>query len=766
MNTPGVERSASGGRAAAESSARSGGARTILRFPASDLMILLAIGAVYVGVMSYLGLLRFEDFYTANWDLGINQQLLWTGAHGHLLYESGDAEFYNTQSFLQVHSTFVAFAVVPIYALAPVPYTLFVLQSSVFVASLFPLFLLARRAIASRALIYSVIILYLASFAVLSGLLYDFHWEAFLPLEFLSFYYLVITRRYGWSLVPLIAGVCTLEVFPFLVGGVAVLLLVEDFQGSGYHLRAAARLFRVRFSIVLLVAMGLTYVALREIQYVLIPRLIGISGSASMASHAVGAPFSFAASSSTLGHSAIYWLLLLATLAFLPLLAPKYLILVLPWFVVSVFLTPLFSAGFGDQYALVATALLSVSAIHGMARLERIQFRGPFGLLRLGALVVSAAIMLSIASVYSTELLSTRAGILPLELLTLPPLAILALFCLPDRDRSPATVPTQPKSGPWTLKHARTSGVAAALVCFVAFNFLMSPLNTTNFEATPFPGYQFEFNQNPASSDMSWLTGFIPVNGVVLASDFLFPYVANDANAWAVPWYPFAPGQPPVYFPFNATVLPAFVLLDNHEWSNLPQSIESQVLNTSIYGLVGYIYVTQYPGTIYLFERGYTGSPMARFVSTPASVVYFAPTDLSLGASGLELPAVESRFGTVISSTPVSDPTYVRSCIWFGPYTTLLPGTYNVTVNLTGELLPGGNPLLPIITMNGGPWFLPSLYNFTFYRSQFSTTGWTDLTWTLRLPLPYPLMEFRGYLTYRDGSPNGEVDLNYIEVSR
>ncbi len=754
----------------------------------ADLPILIAIVSIFAAALTYLGNLRYENFFTGNWDLGINQQLLWTTAHGRLLYETGDAEFYNVRSFLQVHSTYVAFLVAPIYAAAATPTTLFALQSVIFGASIVPLYLIARQEIRSKTLLFLILGLYLISFPVLSALLYDFHWESFIPLEYLSFFYLYRSRRYAWSVVPLLFGITTLEVFPFLVGGVGLLVLVERAEAVGLRPRALLHDADTVRAIGLLLAMGVAYVALRVVEYLVIPGLAGASTSAGGVASGIGGPFAFNATLFSLGLSAIYWALLLAAFAFLPLFAPRYLILTIPWFVYSVFLTPFFASQFGNQYALVAVATLSIALVYGAAHIDRTDTGNTGRSVDIIVLATAGVVFVVSATYWSVDLLSRNLPIPLLAIVVGFPAAVLAVLILRSRGVRKRVASVESTS-PWNRRPVRTTIFAGILVGFVAFNLVMSPLNTTNFGATEYPGYLLRYTPNPASKEMGWITGQIPTNSVVLASDFLFPYVANNPNAWAMPWFPLVPGQPPLYFPFGPSNLPHYVLIDESDWSNFPCWLTSALLNSSVYGLVAYIYSTNYLGTISLYQEGYSGASQARYVDYPPTVRYYTGSNLTIGPSGHLTENASSKFGIVISSTAVSNlnltgaPTSVGdgcaalgtsststsvatvSPIWYGPYVYLPAGTYVITANLTGSLDPGGNASLSLLTLTGGPYFAPPLYEISVNAHQITSAGWTNITWTIDLSVAYPLCEFRGYLDYYNGRPNGQISLNYLEVA-
>jgi uncharacterized membrane protein len=736
--------------------------------PPRDQLALLGLAAGFVLLITYLGELRYEEFFTTNWDLGINQQLLWTTAHGRLLYETGDAEFFGVQSFLEVHPAYIAFLLVPLYAVAPYPVTLFVVQAVMFALSVVPLYLLARSQLPNPSIVVLLLALYLLSFPALSAILYDFHWEAFVPLEYLTFFYLIWTRRFALSAVPLAAGLLTLEVFPFLVGGIALLWLIDRFRVLGGRWRSMARDWDSRFAVLLLAGMAVAYLVLRVVQYDVIPAAIGAASPGNVAS-GIGQPFLPQVSSLTVGLSLTYWVLLFSALAFLPLLAPRFLVLSIPWFVYSVVLSPSFATQFGDQYAFLALAPLAVAMVFGAGRLEkkvRADDAHPFVLAL--AIVGVAGLALALAAAFWSPVLLSRSIPWPLYAVVTVPFALLTLIVIVAHRRT-----ATPRRGPeswaqlrrWRTPRVRGALLGGALATFVAFNLLMSPLNTDNFQATPYPGYWLEYSSNPMSSEMGWITNRIPSGAVLLASDYLFPYVANDQNAWAVPWYTVVPGQPPVYFPFSATNLPTYVLTNQADWFNFPSSITSRLSNSSVYGLVAFVFMKPYPGTVSLYELDYHGAPQARYISKPPPVDFFTAQNLSTGPSGRVGLGPSAKFRQIIFSQPVSDPNSITSAIWYGPYVTLPPATYVITANLSGSLAHDGNSSQPILTMNGGPFVVPPLYNISVYANQLSSTSWTNITWTLVLPVAYNLIEFRGYLTYVEGRANGHVELNYIEVA-
>jgi len=739
---------------------------TIPRLDRKDWVVLLIMLGTFIIGVTYLCNLRQANFFTTNWDLGVNQQMLWTTTHGQLLYETGDLEFYGVHSFLQVHSAYLALLIAPIYSAVPVPETLFAVQAVAFAASAVPLYFIAKPILRRRIFLYGGVVIYLINFAVLSALLYDFHWEAFIPLEFLSFFLLVQRRRFALSLVPLLAGMLTLEVFPFLAGGVVLFFVMERLSSGKWSWKRVLTDKDNRVLGGLLVLAGATYVVLRLLQYLVIPHLLGVSGSTARATSSLTSFLSFSATATTLGHTGLYWLLILACLGFLPILSPKHLILTLPWFVESTFFTPLFASQFGYQYALIAMAGVSVAFVYGLGNLESSTLASP---IRAGVALVLVAEVAGLAMFAATRegsrtLLSGAVAAPLWAALVCGPLVVLVLTWGDWRRRMRNPTARERPRLRWT-RRADAPLLVGLLAVLVVFNMAMSPLNTNNFEATSYPGYSFQWGENPVAPQMAWVTGYVPSNAVILASDNLFPYVANDPNAYAAPWFVITPSSPVPYFPFTPTNLPKFILVDTSQLPFLPAFLQQDAFNRSVYGLVAYVYATGFPGTIYLFEEGYAQPAANRDVETPLANYYFSAANLSLGPEGRIAQSPTARFGNAIVSTN-TPPHNGNNGIWYGPYVTLLPGTYHIVFNLTGVAPIATKPLLELdvgIYSTGA-----SIGNFAssvVYPGQLAPVGWTNLEYNITLDKPYPLVEFRGSLEFTGGVPDGVVTLNYIEVS-
>ena len=143
---------------------------------------------------------------------------------------------------------------------------------------------------------------------------------------------------------------------------------------------------------------------------------------------------------------------------------------------------------------------------------------------------------------------------------------------------------------------------------------------------------------------------------------------------------------------------------------------------------------------------------------------FFYSKNLAIGPSGKVIPYPDSKFGYVIESKSASSLSDNSNTIWYGPYLTLEPGHYKVTISLMGKALNKTVMPTPLLYMNSNGFGGPTYYSETVYSSQLSSTHWTNFTFFINVQKPYPLTEFRGYLVYNGLGTYGQLMLNYIEV--
>ncbi|MGI0155610.1 MAG: DUF2079 domain-containing protein, partial [Thermoplasmata archaeon] len=353
--------------------------------------------ALYFAVSVVLSWVRALDLTTTTWDLGIYQQALWSTAHGRPFWEAADAETGGYGSFLQVHSAFVLYLLVPLYAAVPSAVTLFVVQSAAVALAALPLFALGRDQTGSSRWGLAAAVVYLAWTPVLAANLYDFHVEAFLPLELFSFVLLWSRGRYLAGAAVAALACATIELAPvllffaglfFLLPGRAEWRAALARRGPAGGVRSLGRFLpaelrralhdrRVVATLALLAGTVGAYLFLLLLREQLLSAWFGFPAFPSTShGYVVGATaptLGLAGGNLFVGLSTklVAWLILLALLGFIPLLAPRALLLAAPWFVFTLFSANLDYVTIGFQYGFIVAASLLVAFTYGLVPIDR-----------------------------------------------------------------------------------------------------------------------------------------------------------------------------------------------------------------------------------------------------------------------------------------------------------------------------------------------------------------------------------------------------------
>ena len=568
--------------------------------------VLVLLCLSFTTLFSYLSLLRYQNFFTTNWDMGIAMQMLWTNTHGYLLRETADLMGYGTPSFLEIHSTYIALPLSLIYYLYPKALTIFVMQALAISLSVIPLNEISKKHVDDARVRLLIAVVYLLSFPMVSGLLYDFHWEAFIPLEFFIFFLYLSEKKFIYSAFMLVIGSLTLEVFPVLAVGVIIYFAMSEYDLNPLHVLQLLKKRDFRSYFYLLVLTVIIYFLVRVGQSIIVPLFVSNSPNVSTLGSTIASPVSsISVSFYSLGTSAIYWLLIFFSFLFIPMLKPKTLVMSLPWMFNSIILSSSFSSFFGNQYAIIAMPPIVIGFILSLAEIQK-KNSGNLNVLLMFltaiAVIMGAAFFLGNYSSYLLEPNLTLPAILLVSLLLFTLYMTFYLF----RGRKPLGKALEKRYRNWGNMGWKKI-ILPFLLALLLLNLSMSPLNAHNFQATPNPGYQFALGVNPAYVPIPNLTANLPNNASIVASDNLFPYVANDPNAYSLYWFK-ANYTNIAYFPFNASNLPEFVFVDQYQLNLLPKFLNDTIFDKSIYGIIAEIhYKKGYPGNIFLMEYQYSG---------------------------------------------------------------------------------------------------------------------------------------------------------------
>lgn len=688
--------------------------------------------AVYVVGLSIVSWMRALELQTSTWDMGIYQQALWSATHGPPFFETPDLETGGFGSFLQVHSTFSLYLLVPVYGLLPGQPVLLVTQAVVVGLAAIPLSKYASAVLGTPTAGLAVALVYLASAPILSGNLYDFHAEAFLPLEYFSFLYFWQVGRYRWGLVAVLASFLTFEIMPIVIFFTGIFFLLPDRSAIGRawagfrspgdpgrlrwllgRLSKASHDRGIRAHLALLPIGVLGYEALLGAREYLVAPLLGVAPfptGASATGYIIGttpSDLGLSLSNLPMGFSTkvLGWFLVLALLGFVPLLAPRAYVLSLPWLSFSFlsqnlnYVLPGFQYGFIEALGLLPAFVLGLIPLRGVAdRLRR----------------VWAA----------------------------------------RRARRPAASSDDGSARPIAGSGRLSALAGLLLVSLLAVNLAASPLDPALQNVGLGSAYRVSYVVPAGHAEVERLVALLPREAPVIASDTLFPLVANDENAYSFSWI----ADPYLILPYDASHLPPYVLIAEDRLGAVPDWVASRLYDSAAYGLLGVVGDTVL-GVVYLFEAGYRGpveelSPVALPPTT-----YFGKA-LGAGPSATIVPNPSGRFPEAIQGVPGD-----LGNLWNGPGVDAPSGSYRIVLHLSESayrIAPPPTASMPVVRVNGNAFGSPEWFARNLTWGELAGPGDVPVSFSVNLSAPVSWIYLRGYAL----SPNVTITIDYLEIER
>jgi uncharacterized membrane protein len=736
------------------------------------------------------------------YDLALNQQALASTVHSSAPYPFYDATTCGRTarcSLLLTHPVFLAYVVAIPYGIAPSAFTLFAIQDAALGLAALPLFAISRRVLGSDRWSLVVAAVYLAWLPSFTGI-FSFHWEAFIPLEMFSVFFLWMTRRYWLSIPIILLSFVTLEVMPVLMCFLALYFLWDYvIRVPGYLLRSLrillappghslrSRIARVivpplsivrrradlQAALALIIGSGCAYLALHEFvqqgEWLLGLPSLPAQYQIPVSRPVYSATLSWASLTNAWTAKLLFWIVMFGTLAFIPLFAPRAFLLSAPWIAYS----SITSSGFyrmGDQYAFISAAVLFVGFVYGLARLRRwaepsaaADSRSPVRTADAPPVIDALAVQPGVVT-SPTDAATESPGSVP----SAAPPRISATNPGTFNEVSapaPGASPSRKFRGRRVVRYLRTRPtrtlvLGVVLVSVLAFNIALNPLDP--YTAGAELGAPFAHQENLALGgqlsfidyrNIEHIVGLIGDQSVVAASEDLFTFVANDPNA-----FPLDGGMNYSLLPFNVTASTQFLLLNPDAGAQadiLADHMNQSFQNTSEWGIRAWI-PRSGVGTIWLLERGYSGP--IRTIGNPylSSLGLFTvgKDNLDPGPAGETVRNSTAAAGRLIR--PAANPTSgtgggrQEGVIFTGPTLNLAPGVYNITLNLAGYKSlaasePASAPVATIgvsgLTAGYDPYSGP---NLTLNHSAFARAGWNSFSFTVNLTGPVAGFEVVG----------------------
>ena len=329
--------------------------------------LLILIMVVYAVEMSHQAVLRYDTFKATAFDLGNMDQVLWNTIHGRLFQFTNQAiDWYGPPTRLAFHFEPIILPLSLLYVFHADPRILLVFQTLALASGALPVFLLTRRYLREWPILAALMAMaYLLSPALLGVNIFDFHPVA-LATPLLLYAVLALTyKRYVWFLIACVLAAACKEDVPLTIAVFGILVIWKyKLPRLGITLMIGGVLWSfLAFKVI----MPHFYPGVQANNFWYRYEALGSSPGAAIANILVH-PWILFTTFFTLDR--LYYMAgLVRSVGFLPLLAPEWLLPILPGLAINLLSTdPLLYSGV-YQYNATIIPFIMIAAIHGTRRL-------------------------------------------------------------------------------------------------------------------------------------------------------------------------------------------------------------------------------------------------------------------------------------------------------------------------------------------------------------------------------------------------------------
>jgi uncharacterized membrane protein len=329
--------------------------------------LLILVIVLYAVEMSHQVVLRYETFKATAFDLGNMDQVLWNTIHGRLFQFTNQAiDWYGPPTRLAFHFEPIILPLSLLYVFHADPRILLVFQTLALASGALPVFLLTRRYLREWPILAALMAMaYLLSPALLGVNIFDFHPVA-LATPLLLYAVLALTyKRYVWFLIACVLAAACKEDVPLTIAVFGILVIWKyKLPRLGITLMIGGVLWSfLAFKVI----MPHFYPGVQANNFWYRYEALGSSPGAAIANILVH-PWILFTTFFTLDR--LYYMAgLVRSVGFLPLLAPEWLLPILPGLAINLLSTdPLLYSGV-YQYNATIIPFIMIAAIHGTRRL-------------------------------------------------------------------------------------------------------------------------------------------------------------------------------------------------------------------------------------------------------------------------------------------------------------------------------------------------------------------------------------------------------------
>src|SRR5579864_8022479 len=329
--------------------------------------LLIVVMLVYAVEMNHQAILRYDTFKATAFDLGNMDKVLWNKIHGRLFQFTNEAiDWYGPPTRLAIHFEPIILPLSLLYVFHADPRILLVFQTLALASGALPVFLLTRRYLREWPILAALMAMaYLLSPALLGVNIFDFHPVA-LATPLLLYAVLALTyKRYVWFLIACVLAAACKEDVPLTIAVFGILVIWKyKLPRLGITLMIGGVLWSfLAFKVI----MPHFYPGVQANNFWYRYEALGSSPGAAIANILVH-PWILFTTFFTLDR--LYYMAgLVRSVGFLPLLAPEWLLPILPGLAINLLSTdPLLYSGV-YQYNATIIPFIMIAAIHGTRRL-------------------------------------------------------------------------------------------------------------------------------------------------------------------------------------------------------------------------------------------------------------------------------------------------------------------------------------------------------------------------------------------------------------
>lgn len=484
-----------------------------LRFLVSIEGLIIIFFVSFTIAFSYFSYMRYLSLTAPSFDLGVKIQSIFT-ALGGIPYSNPNyvlTGLVQFRNFNAIHFSPLIYALsFPMHFINP-PLLLFAIQWSSIAAASTLLYLLGLDFGLTKRSSFGIFLISLFYVPTLMSGLYDMHFLSLYPFATLLIYYSIKHKRWRTTAVGIALGFSLQESFMLLLPFIAAQIIIDQ--------RGLRNAFKIRnwektdylLLLISIVSVLVFFIELRYMQTLAPQRSFLITSNE-------GYGLSFTNLEMFFEEKITYFAIIFGLLLFIPLLSVEKLIIALPGIILIMFSDHVGFAELQFQYSFVFSAGVFISFVSGLKKIQNIVERS-----------------------YGMQL-DKRENIIIMN--------------------QKITINTKRLVGP--------TSVFIIVVLFL--NMVFSPVSPVS--STLPSAREIEVFEPPSNLEiLNTILSRVPSNASVLTSDFIFPHLATDENAYPILHQPLN-GRLEVVDKLPSNFTPEYVLIFPTDFSSVQQLVK------------------------------------------------------------------------------------------------------------------------------------------------------------------------------------------------